>query len=69
MEPLGTLLALIGWFVGVPLVVFGVLKIGGYDWRKPWLMWRTEAGPLPLWVYLAVSVFIGLGVLIGALTR
>ncbi|HEY5629915.1 MAG TPA: hypothetical protein VIR16_10425 [Candidatus Limnocylindrales bacterium] len=69
MEPIGTLLAAIAWFVGVPLLMFGVLKAVGYDWKKPWLMWRTEAGPLPLWVYLGVAAFIGLGLLVAALTR
>jgi hypothetical protein len=65
----GVPLALILWLVGVPLLAFGVLRLVGYDWSKPWLRWRTEAGPLPVWVYIAVSAFIGVGLLIAALTR
>ena len=69
MEWLGTLVGVVLWFVGVPVIVFGALKVAGYDWHKPWLMWRTEAGPLPVWVYLGVSVFLGVGVVIAALAR
>lgn len=69
MEWLGTLLGLILWIVGVPVIVFGVLKVIGYDWNRPWLMWRTKAGPLPLWVYVGVSAFLGLGLLFAALAR
>ena len=69
MGSLGTLLAVLAWFVGVPILAFGILRFIRYDWQKPWLVWRTEAGPLPLWVYLGVSAFIGLGVLIATLTR
>ena len=55
MESLGTLLLVLLWFVGVPLLAFGVLKATGYDWNKPWLKWRGEYGPLPLRVYLGGS--------------
>lgn len=66
MEWLGTLLAVIVWVVGVPLVVFAVLKVVGYDWDKPWLVWRTKAGPLPLWVYLTVVVCLGVVLIVTA---
>jgi len=69
MEWLGTLLGLILWIVGVPLIVFGVSKVIGYNWNRPWLMWRTKAGPLPLWVYVGVGAFRGLGLLFAALAR
>ena len=69
MESLGTLLPVLLWFVGVPLLAFSVLKATGYDWNKPWLKWRGEYGPLPLWVYLGIFAIMGLGVLIATLTR
>lgn len=69
MEWIGSLLPVILWFVGVPLLVFGVLKAIGYDWDKPWMMWRTRADPLPRWVYLAVIACIGLSLVIAAATR
>jgi hypothetical protein len=56
--PLGPILGAILMVVGVPVVVFGVLKAIGYDWDKPWLMWRTKADPLPLWVYVGVCAFL-----------
>ncbi len=53
MESLGPLVQLILWLVSVPLIVFVVLKLLRFDFQKPWLKWRTEDGPLPLWVYAA----------------
>ena len=69
MDSLGTLFAAILWIVAVPLVVFGGLKLVGYDWDKSWLMWRTKAGPLPLWVYVAVSACLALAMLLALATR
>ncbi len=69
MESLGPILGVILWVVAVSVVAFGVLKAIGYDWDKPWLMWRTTAGPLPLWVYLGVSACLALGLLIAAANR
>ena len=69
MEWLGPVVAVVVWSVGVPLVVLAVLKVVRYDWNKPWSMWRTEARPLPLWVYVGVTALLGVWVLIAALTR
>jgi hypothetical protein len=69
MEWIGWLPPVILWFVGVPLVLFGVLKAIGYDWDKPWSMWRTKAGPLPLWVYLGVIAGMALSLVIAAANR
>ena len=69
MEWFGPVLGLILWVVGVPVIAFGVLKAIGYDWNKPWLMWRTRTGPLPLWVYVGVSAVLGLVLIISAMNR
>ncbi len=66
---LGQLLMTVLWLVGVPVLVFGGLKLIGYDFDKPWLMWRTRAVPLPLWVYLIVSGCIALAILVAAANR
>ena len=50
----------------MPLIVFGVLTVVGYDWDKPWLMWRTKTGPLPRWVYLIVVVCLGVVLIVTA---
>ncbi len=69
MSGLEALLPVILWLIGVPLVVFGLATLVGFDWKKPWLMWRKPAGPLPLRVYVGVSAFIALGLLVAAATR
>jgi hypothetical protein len=69
MEWVGPILGTIVLVVGVPLAVLGVLKAVGYDRDKPWLMWRTPAGPLPLWVYIGVSACLGLVLIIAATNR
>ncbi len=69
MEWLGTLLGVVIWVVVVPLVAFGGLKAVGYDREKPSLIWRTKAGPLPLWVYLTVIVVLGVVLILTAATR
>lgn len=69
MDWLGPLVTIVLWFVGVPLVVFGAVKVIGYDFGRPWLMWRTRAGPLPLRVYLGVSACLALVLLIAAANR
>ncbi len=69
MNGIEALLLALLWVIGVPVVVFGIAAAVGYDWKKPWLMWRTPAGPLPLWAYLVVSACLAIALLLAAAAR
>jgi hypothetical protein len=60
VDSVASLLGWIAWLVGVPLLVFGVLKVFGYDFDKPWLKGRGPYRPLPAWVYLVFAGCLGL---------
>lgn len=60
MDTLVSVLLLVVWCLAVPTVMFGALKVAGYDWRRKSDYGLAKQGPPSLPVFLGVSFFIAL---------